>query len=132
MWFIFDSNGKPLATCDTEPNLDDLKTRGEIAVKGDPTLRFPYVQLLNGTVVGVEPPKPTREDRLASIRAERDRRLNDTAWVFMRQMTGTPEQKLPAEEYAKWEAYWAALRDFPDTCDPENPVWPVAPNEEVG
>lgn len=73
-----------------------------------------------------------RKEKLSSIRAERGRRLNDTAWVFMRQMTGTPEQKLPAEEYAKWEAYWAALRDFPDTCDPENPVWPAAPNEEVG
>lgn len=132
MWYVFNSNGEPVATCSIEPNHTDLTSRGEIAVKGDPTLPFPDVQLLNGMVIKKEPPTPTREELLARIKAERDRKLNDTAWVFMRQLTGTPEQKLPAEEYAKWEAYWAALRDFPDTCDPENPVWPVAPNEEVG
>lgn len=132
MWYIFDSAGKPLATCDFKPNVDDLRTRGEAAVEGDHNLPFPRIQLVDGVIKTIEPPKPTHEEILARIKAERDRKINNTAWVFMRQMTGTPEQKLPAEEYAKWEAYWAALRDFPDICDPENPVWPVAPNEEVG
>lgn len=131
MWYVFDTTGNPLSTCDFKPNIDDLNTRGETAVEGDNNLPFPQIRLVNGVIKVVEKPKPTREELLARIRVIRDVKINDTAWVFMRQMTGTPEQKLPDEEYAKWVAYWAALRDFPDVCDPENPVWPVAPNEEV-
>lgn len=86
------------------------------------------VDITTLTLIECELPK---EDPLISIRAERDRRLNETAWVFMRQLTGTSEQKLSDADYQKWVAYWALLRDLSDTCDPENVMWPVAPNEEV-
>lgn len=131
MWYIFDSNGNPLATCDVQPNLEDLTTRGEKAVEGEHGLPFPNIKLANGAITKVEPTKPTREELLARIKVMRDVKINDTAWVFMRQMTGTPEQKLKDEEYAKWVSYWAALRDFPDTCDVYNPVWPIEPESEV-
>lgn len=74
-----------------------------------------------------QPPKST-EHKLFEIRAERDRLLDVTTWIFQRQQTGTEAQKLPAEQYQEWVDYWAALRDFPAICNPDNPVWPKQPN----
>lgn len=74
-------------------------------------------------------PELTPEQKLTAIRAERDRLLDGTTWIFQRQLTGTDNQKLPAEEYQAWVDYWAALRDFPNTCDPDNPMWPKQPIE---
>ncbi len=73
-------------------------------------------------------PELTVEQKLTSIRIERDRLLDSTSWVFQRQQTGTESQKLPVEQYQAWLDYWAMLRDFPVTCDPDNPMWPVQPN----
>ena len=74
---------------------------------------------------------PTAEEKLAAIRAKRDRLLDATTWIFQRQQTGTESQKLPADQYQLWVDYWVELRDFPATCDHDNPVWPEQPDTET-
>ena len=54
--------------------------------------------------------------KMASIRAERDRRLAATDYMAM------PDYPTPPVGLA---AYRQALRDFPATADINNPVWPV-------
>lgn len=58
---------------------------------------------------------------MASLRAERDRRLAACDWT---QMSDSP---LNAEQQAAWAAYRQALRDLPGAQDPANPAWPVQP-----
>lgn len=67
------------------------------------------------------PPGPTREKLLAVIRAERNKRLLACDW------TQIPDAPLSTDQGEAWAIYRQALRDFPETCDPANPVWPVAP-----
>jgi hypothetical protein len=56
------------------------------------------------------------------LRTERNKRLSQCDWVATRAFTtNTP---VPDE----WKAYMQTLRDLPaNTTDPENPVWPAAP-----
>ena len=70
---------------------------------------------------------PTNEELLTAIRTQRDRLMNETTWIFQRQLTGPEAQKLSETDYQVWLDYWAALRNFPTTCDPRNPVWPTQP-----
>lgn len=61
------------------------------------------------------------EELLANIRLVRDRLLAECDW------TQLPDTMLTDEEKTAWAQYRQALRDFPETCDPYNPVWPVRP-----
>lgn len=67
------------------------------------------------------PPPPTAAELLVSIRVQRDARLAACDW------TQLPDSALAADKKAFWTTYRQALRDFPATCDPANPVWPVPP-----
>jgi len=57
----------------------------------------------------------------ATIRAKRDRLLAASDWVTLR--SHDLNEPVPPE----WLAYRQALRDLPQTCDPMNVAWPVAP-----
>lgn len=57
-----------------------------------------------------------------AIRDERSRLLASCDWTQVTDSPLTPEQK------QAWADYRQALRDFPSTCDPNNPVWPVRPD----
>ena len=61
------------------------------------------------------------EMRLMVIREQRSKLLSSSDWTQMPDAPLTPEQK------TAWATYRQHLRDFPATCDPENPVWPVMP-----
>ncbi len=61
--------------------------------------------------------KAMRQDTLQRIREERKRRLISCDW------TQLPDSKVQEV----WKDYREALRDFPATCDPDNPVWPIEP-----
>lgn len=61
MWYIFKSN-KCLATCDFEPNDEDLATRGEVAVKGVAVYSIADIELIDGTIVKKSPYAPTLEE----------------------------------------------------------------------
>ena len=56
------------------------------------------------------------------LREERNKRLTECDWVTLRSVA--TDTSIPDE----WKVYMQALRDLPaNTTDPENPVWPVAP-----
>ena len=67
------------------------------------------------------PPQPTIEELLASIRIKRDRLLAETDW------TQLPDVPLTVEQKQAYVIYRQELRDFTDTCDPYNPIWPIKP-----
>lgn len=58
---------------------------------------------------------------LSKIRAIRNTLLTNCDW------TQIPDAPLSLPQVSAWKVYRQALRDFPDTADPENPVWPVRP-----
>jgi len=61
----------------------------------------------------------TAEELLELIRLKRNRLLAESDW------TQLPDAPMTEEEKVAWVVYRQALRDFPETCDPYNPVWPV-------
>ena len=57
-----------------------------------------------------------------SLRDLRNFKLRECDWVLMSDVVMTEEVK------QAWLDYRQALRDLPaNTTDPENPVWPAAP-----
>lgn len=50
MWYIFKAD-KCLASCDFEPNAEDLATRGEIAVKDVDLYNLTGIKLIDGVIV---------------------------------------------------------------------------------
>lgn len=64
---------------------------------------------------------PTLEELLAVIRTKRNRLLAECDW------TQLPTARITSEELAAWNTYRNALFDFPETCNPTNPVWPIKP-----
>jgi hypothetical protein len=47
--------------------------------------------------------------------------------LFKCDWTQGSDSPLTPEKKAEWVIYRQALRDFPETCDPYNPVWPTSP-----
>ena len=86
---------------------------GDMEENERPTEEF--LELKRQELIDAQPWKELRE--------ERNKRLTECDWVTLRSVaTDTP---IPDE----WKAYMQALRDLPsNTTDPENPVWPEAPN----
>lgn len=78
--------------------------------------------ILNNSPITIAENKPNAEDLLIGLRNLRRDKLIECDWT---QMSDTP---LSPEKKAEWATYRQALRDFPDTCDPENPRWPPTPN----
>lgn len=64
---------------------------------------------------------PTVDELLAVIRTKRNKLLADCDW------TQLPDAPLTVEQKQAWSVYRQELRDFPETCDPYNPVWPAKP-----
>jgi hypothetical protein len=122
----------------TRESLNQLALEELIGVKN---INFEYVRNTTSNCVWDEilllddyekPPKEEFEAKLQELidaqpwkelRQERNKRLTECDWVATKAFTtGTP---VPDE----WKAYMQALRDLPaNTTDPENPVWPEAPN----
>jgi hypothetical protein len=66
------------------------------------------------------PPKPV--DPLIAIREKRNQLLVESDW------TQLPDVALATEQKTAWAVYRQQLRDFPEKCDPLNPIWPTAPS----
>lgn len=62
-----------------------------------------------------------REQALTDVRKERNRLLSMSDWTRLDDVTMSPEKK------QEWTVYRQKLRDFPSSCDPFNPQWPVRP-----
>lgn len=67
MWYIFKA-GKCLASCDFEPNAEDLAKRGEVAVKDVALYKITEIELIDGVIATKKPYTPTMEDaRIAKL-----------------------------------------------------------------
>ena len=113
-------DSKVIATCDFKPSVDDLETRGEIFIEGVANIGDVY----DGQKFSSPPPYVlTTEELLVNIRHKRDLLLTESdKYVLPDYPTGT----LTREQWvAKVISYRQALRDFPETCDPNNPTWPT-------
>lgn len=61
---------------------------------------------------------------LAQIRYKRNTLL-DTA--DLKYCNAERWENMPKNKRAEWSLYKQALRDFPATCDVQNPIWPDVP-----
>ncbi|HAJ28261.1 MAG TPA: hypothetical protein DCG53_13630 [Syntrophus sp. (in: bacteria)] len=68
--------------------------------------------------------KVNLEQKLSMIRIERDRRLDETDLKYC---NAERWSQMSADDKAAWSEYKQALRDLPETIDPNNPVWPDRP-----
>lgn len=64
----------------------------------------------------------TRQLLLYSIRDERDKKLLLTDWTQLPNAYGLTDSKK-----VEWENYRQQLRDFPNTVNLENIIWPIPP-----
>ena len=71
-----------------------------------------------------------KERKLAKIRIERNQKLDEVDKIIQRdddqKELGDP-RTIDDAKRAEWLRYKQDLRDFPATCDPDNPVWPTEP-----
>lgn len=98
------------------PSLDVLKVQvqsDEDYVEGD---LLEYTHVIDG--VGC---RGVTENTWLQLRCKRSMLLTASDW------TQVPDSPLSAEQKQQWAVYRQALRDFPDTCDPVNPLWPTPP-----
>lgn len=76
------------------------------------------VKVDNSWILEYKVKKKKQQDAENSIRAERNRLLQETDWMALSDSTLTPE----------WAAYRTALRNLPQSTDfPWNIVWPSKP-----
>ena len=58
---------------------------------------------------------------ISAIREQRNYKLMACDW------TQASDSPLDVDKKTKWATYRQQLRGFPDVCDVNSPVWPVAP-----
>lgn len=63
----------------------------------------------------------TRTLLMSNVRNERDNKLLKSDWTQLTNAQLTPEKKI------EWETYRQELRDFPNTVQLNNIVWPIPP-----
>ena len=85
---------------------------------GDIVGKFNKVE--NGQLVFVDIPADVSLV-IAKIKFQRNQLLQMSDWTQM------PDVPLSEAKRAEWAVYRQALRDFPETCDINNPVWPKPP-----
>jgi len=118
---------KVISTCSFEPCPDDLASRGEYSVRCQSEMPIGYTYTgysADGTNFSPpEPIVPTKESLLTSIRMQRDLLLSQSDKYMI---TDYPTGSLTREQWTKKVlTYRQVLRDFPNTCDVNNPVYPV-------
>ena len=62
MFYIFNANGKCVATCDYEPNAEDLASRGEVAVESETIYQLSEIELAGGVITTKAIPQPTQAE----------------------------------------------------------------------
>lgn len=79
MRYIFNSNGKCVATCDYEPNLEDLASRGEVVVESETAYQLAEIKLVSGVITPKAIPQPTQEEIIKSYTDKVQAHLDLTA-----------------------------------------------------
>ncbi|WP_371378955.1 tail fiber assembly protein [Sporomusa aerivorans] len=98
---------------------------GYVAITEDEQNLYATGQYIRDMETGKPVPKPeyvpTAEEKLTAIRAKRDQLLSETDKYML------SDYPITDVEREAWKAYRQALRDMPETCDTDNPIWPVKP-----
>ncbi|HWR09894.1 tail fiber assembly protein [Sporomusa sp.] len=108
----------------TEEELQPYLDQGFIPITDEEQALYATNQYIRGAdkkPVAKPPHVPTTEEKMTIIRAERDRLLTETDKYMLLDYPVTDEQR------EEWKVYRQALRDMPETCDPDNPAWPGKP-----
>ena len=79
MKYIFNSNGKCVASCDYEPNAEDLASRGEVAVESETNYQLSEIELVCGVITSKAIPQPTQEEIIKSYTDKVQAHLDLTA-----------------------------------------------------
>lgn len=132
MYYIFNSCGELVGSCDLEPSMEDLLSRSEYAVKEESPL---YVDRIVGGKYGgiyeiVETPEDVIQQQTTKIVSQRNTLLTKSDWVVTRhleeKMTGK-DQTLSEEQFIEFLNYRQELRDitkledFPFISLPQQP-----------
>jgi hypothetical protein len=97
--------------CKCDDTFDSIEILGDAEKPSLDEFRTKYNELLNVVIP------------LEELRLQRTYKLTETDW-----RVGN-DSPLSPEKIQEWRIYRQALRDLPtNTTDPENPVWPEAPN----
>lgn len=136
MWYIFNKNGECVSMCDFEPNVDDLATRGEIAIESEQHHELSQIYFA-GNQIQVRPEQPSsfhvwqpeKRKWFLSKGAEKQAfqaaqnaklaELNRSAQNFINQTAGT--DKLPEFEVQSWAFQAAEAKAWaqnPETATP--------------
>ena len=72
MFYIFNASGKCVASCNYEPNVEDLESRGEICVEDENGNEIASIILENGEITKkVIPPEPVAIPTLDELKAKK-------------------------------------------------------------
>lgn len=78
MFYIFNSTGICIASCDFEPNVDDLESRGEICVEDENGYEIASIILENGEITKkVIPPEPVIIPTLDELKSRKRIELDE-------------------------------------------------------
>ena len=123
MWYIINqSTNTCISTCTVEPEHDDVAQQGCIAIHS--TIQAQVKDIIyDGTTIAVNTQVPDKEQLTRKIRKTRNKLLLATDWVEL----PSNQARFTESEKVELALYRQALRDFPSSCDPVNPVWPTPP-----
>ena len=81
MKYIFNSNGKCVASCNYEPNAEDLASRGEGVVESETAYQLSEIELVGGVITPVVVPEhiPTHEEIIKLYTEKVQTHLDSTA-----------------------------------------------------
>lgn len=80
--------------------------------------------IVNNESVYIAPKPPSNDELIKNIRIKRNSLLQASDWSVLYDIP------MPEEKRLQWLEYRQELRDFPDTCDINNPIFPVKPTGE--
>lgn len=109
---------------ETDEELQSYLDKGFVPISDEEQEQYAsgqYIRGKDGKPVEKPPYVPTTEEKLAAIRAKRDALLTDSDKYMLSDYPVTEEQR------ESWKTYRQALRDLPEICDINNPVWPEQP-----
>lgn len=116
MWYIFNSDGKAIASCDFEPNNEDLAIRGESAIESPEKIPLNKVAIneIGKVVARTETSEEMQERKILELNAIYEPLFNSNAIAYsVASMDGNEQTmqelkieraSLKAEYYAKMDA----------------------------
>lgn len=133
MYYVFNKDGIFVATCDIEPNIQDLQARGEYYVENNEDLKVNRV--VGGKFGGIYETVETAEEltnkKSDELIKQRIKILNNTDWIttrhFEEKMLGKENTTLSDEQITEFLEYRQTLRDitkldgFPFITLPQQP-----------